>query len=128
MGLLSPIARKVIPTGRHAAVACWQSSAPTPAGIWRIRAFRRSWPTCAGNAAMATVADADRSAAEPVRPSRQRIAANFLTLTGTGLCGLLVTIVVSAYVRRALGPAAIGQLSWAVAAVSYLTVFANPGL
>src|SRR5436305_1710463 len=28
MGFLSPIARKVIPTGRHAAVACWQSSAP----------------------------------------------------------------------------------------------------
>jgi PST family polysaccharide transporter len=80
---------------------------------------------CADNAAMATVADADRSAAEP---ARQRIAANFLTLAGTGLCGLLVTIVVSAYVRRALGPAAIGQLSWAVAAVSYLTVFANPGL
>jgi O-antigen/teichoic acid export membrane protein len=44
------------------------------------------------------------------------------------MLGLIVTIVISIYVRRALGPAAIGQVSWALAAVAYLGVLVNPGL
>ena len=71
-------------------------------------------------------------AAEPdpaaAQPNRRRIAANFVTLASTSVVGLIVTIVISIYVRRALGPAAIGQVSWALAAVSYLGVLVNPGL
>ncbi len=40
----------------------------------------------------------------------------------------MVAILVSIYVRRALGPAAIGQVSWALAALSYLGMLVNPGL
>jgi O-antigen/teichoic acid export membrane protein len=71
-------------------------------------------------------------AAEPepaaAQPNRRRIAANFVTLASTSVLGLIVTIVISIYVRRALGPAAIGQVSWALAAVAYLGVLVNPGL
>ncbi len=71
-------------------------------------------------------------AAEPdsaaAQPNRRRIAANFITLASTSVLGLIVTIVISIYVRRALGPAAIGQVSWALAAVAYLGVLVNPGL
>src|SRR5712675_726587 len=71
-------------------------------------------------------------AAEPdpaaAQPNRRRIAANFVTLASTSVVGLIVTIVISIYVRRALGPAAIGQVSWALAAVAYLGVLVNPGL
>ncbi len=70
-------------------------------------------------------ADAD---AGPAPPNRRRIAANFLALAGTSVLGLLVTIVISIFVRRALGPAAIGQVSWAMAVVAYLAVLVNPGL
>ena len=62
------------------------------------------------------------------RPSRRRIALNSLTLASTGALGLVITILISIYVRRILGPAAIGQVSWAAAAISYLTVFVSPGL
>src|SRR5438105_4345208 len=67
-------------------------------------------------------------AAQPSAPSRRRIVGNFLTLAITGVLGLGVTILVSVYVRRIVGPAAIGQVSWAMAAVSYLTVLVSPGL
>ncbi len=60
--------------------------------------------------------------------SRRRIAVNFLTLAGTNVFGLVVTILISVYVRRAMGPDAIGQVSWAMAAVAYLTVLVSPGL
>ena len=60
--------------------------------------------------------------------SRRRIAINFLTLALTNVSGLLVTILVSVYVRRAMGPEAIGQVSWAMAAVAYLSVLVSPGL
>ena len=60
--------------------------------------------------------------------SRRRIAINFLTLAATNVSGLLVTILVSVYVRRAMGPEAIGQVSWAMAAVAYLSVLVSPGL
>ncbi|MGH8431816.1 MAG: oligosaccharide flippase family protein, partial [Solimonas sp.] len=74
--------------------------------------------------------DAEAAEPEPVmaQPNRRRIAANFITLAGTSVIGLLVTIVISIYVRRALGPVAIGQVSWALAAVAYLAVLVNPGL
>ena len=49
--------------------------------------------------------------------SRRRIAVNFLALAGTNVFGLLVTILISVYVRRAMGPA-IGPVSWAMAAVA----------
>src|SRR5215204_5207628 len=60
--------------------------------------------------------------------SRRRIAINFLTLAATNVSGLLITILVSVYVRRAMGPEAIGQVSWAMAAVAYLSVLVSPGL
>ena len=66
--------------------------------------------------------------AQVPRVSRRRIAANFVTLAGTNVLGLLVTIMISVYVRRAMGPDAIGQVSWAMAAVAYLTVLVSPGL
>jgi O-antigen/teichoic acid export membrane protein len=75
------------------------------------------------NAAQATDEPAKRP---PV--SRRRIAVNFLALAGTNVFGLLVTILISVYVRRAMGPDAIGQVSWAMAAVAYLTVLVSPGL
>lgn len=59
---------------------------------------------------------------------RRRIAANFLMLAGTSVAGLLITILISVYVRRILGPEAIGQIAWAMAAVSYLTVLVTPGI
>ena len=63
-----------------------------------------------------------------VMPNRRRIATNFLALAMTSVLGLVVTIVISIYVRRALGPAAIGQVSWAQAAIAYLTILVNLGL
>jgi O-antigen/teichoic acid export membrane protein len=60
--------------------------------------------------------------------SRRRIAVNFLALAGTNVLGLLFTILISVYVRRAMGADAIGQVSWAMAAVAYLTVVVSPGL
>lgn len=75
--------------------------------------------------------DAQPPAQQPVRPravSRRRIAANFVSIAGSNMLGLLVTILISVYVRRALGPEAIGQVSWAMAVVAYLTVLVSPGL
>ena len=77
------------------------------------------------------MSDAPPGAQQPVRSpgvSRRRIAANFLSIAGTNVLGLGVTILISVYVRRALGPEAIGQLSWAMAVVAYLTVLVSPGL
>ena len=77
------------------------------------------------------MSDAPPGAQQPVRSprvSRRRIAANFLSIAGTNVLGLGVTILISVYVRRALGPEAIGQLSWAIAVVAYLTVLVSPGL
>ena len=66
---------------------------------------------------------------ESVRlPRRRRIVANFVSLAATSVLGLAITVLISIYVRRVLGPAAIGQMSWAMAAVGYLTVLVSPGL
>src|SRR5580692_9022237 len=62
------------------------------------------------------------------RPDRRRIATNFLTQAASNILGLLITILVSIYVLRALGPAAIGQVNWVQAALSYFTILVNPGL
>ncbi|MGE0580421.1 oligosaccharide flippase family protein [Reyranella sp.] len=63
-----------------------------------------------------------------VRISRGRIATNFLSMASTSVLGLVVTILISVYVRRVLGPSAIGQVSWAMAVVLYLTAVVTPGL
>lgn len=60
--------------------------------------------------------------------NRWRIAANFLAMSATSAIGLLVGVFISVYVRRALGPVAIGQISWNLAVLSYLSLIANPGL
>lgn len=49
-------------------------------------------------------------------------------MASTSGLGLVVGILISIYVRRVLGPAAIGQVSWALAVLSYLAVLVNPGL
>jgi O-antigen/teichoic acid export membrane protein len=73
---------------------------------------------------------ADEASPRPhaASPDHRRIATNFLTLASTSVLGLLLTIVISVSVRRALGPMAIGQVSWAMAAVAYVAVLVNPGL
>jgi O-antigen/teichoic acid export membrane protein len=80
-----------------------------------------------------TVADgsvqADGAAATPAASRHVgRIAANFVTLAATNALGLVVTVLVSIYVRRALGPTAMGQVSWSLAVVGYLGMIVNPGL
>ncbi|MBX3503218.1 MAG: oligosaccharide flippase family protein [Alphaproteobacteria bacterium] len=71
------------------------------------------------------IAGATETAADA---GRRRIATNFVTLALTSLLGLLVTILISVYVRRILGPVAVGQASWALAAIGYLTVAVCPAL
>jgi O-antigen/teichoic acid export membrane protein len=71
------------------------------------------------------IAEATEAAAAA---GRRRIATNFVTLAITSILGLLVTILVSVYVRRILGPVAVGQASWALAAIGYLTVAVCPAL
>ena len=77
---------------------------------------------------MTDVAPATQQPLRAPAVSRRRIATNFLTIAGTNILGLIVTILISVYVRRAMGPAAVGQISWAMAAVAYLTVLVSPGL
>jgi hypothetical protein len=78
------------------------------------------------NQPMNSAGPAPRESAERLPVSRRRIAVNFLTLAGTNVFGLLVTILISVYVRRAMGPEAIGQVSWAMAAIAYLTALFSP--
>jgi len=59
---------------------------------------------------------------------RRRIATNFVTLAVTGALGLVLTLLVSIYVRRVLGPTAMGQVSWSLAVIGYLGMIVNPGL
>jgi O-antigen/teichoic acid export membrane protein len=62
------------------------------------------------------------------RPNQRRIAANFVTLAVTSVLGLVVTILISIYIRRAIGPVAMGQVSWSLAVIGYLGLIVNPGL
>jgi O-antigen/teichoic acid export membrane protein len=49
-------------------------------------------------------------------------------MAGSNAIGLLLTLVVGIYIRRVLGPEAIGQVGWALAVISYMAVLASPGL
>src|SRR5260370_30928310 len=63
------------------------------------------------------------------RPAdRRRVTTNFLAMFATSALGLVVGLVISIYVRRTLGPAAIGQVSWSMAVLGYLVILTNPGL
>jgi len=70
----------------------------------------------------------DSTNKHPAPPNQRRIAANFVTLAGTSALGLVVTILISIYVRRAIGPVAMGQVSWSLAVIGYLGLIVNPGL
>jgi O-antigen/teichoic acid export membrane protein len=60
---------------------------------------------------------------------RRRTFFNFIAMSSSGALSLVVGILISIYVRRVLGPGAIGQVTWNVAVLSYLSLFvANPGL
>ena len=74
-----------------------------------------------------SVAAGARSAGS-VAPNRKRIAANVLSLSGTYLLGFLATIGISIYVRRILGPEAVGQVNWIQAVLSCGAILINPGL
>ncbi len=81
--------------------------------------------TTIDNASVAMTASPE---APRVPHNRRRIAANFAAMAGSNGLGLVITILISIYVRRALGPAAIGQVSWNMAVIAYLGLIANPGL
>jgi O-antigen/teichoic acid export membrane protein len=70
----------------------------------------------------------DSTKKHPEPPNQRRIAANFVTLAVTSALGLVVTILISIYVRRAIGPVAMGQVSWSLAVIGYLGLIVNPGL
>src|SRR2546423_771875 len=59
---------------------------------------------------------------------RRRTAINFLAMTASSGLSMLVGIFISIFVRRMLGPVAIGQVNWNLALLSYLGLVANPGL
>jgi O-antigen/teichoic acid export membrane protein len=59
---------------------------------------------------------------------RRRIAHNFLAMAGTSGLGFIVSLLTSIYVWRALGPVVIGQVSWSLALIGYLSILVNPGL
>jgi O-antigen/teichoic acid export membrane protein len=80
----------------------------------------------AGNASAAMAAEP--AAAAPAGHDRRRIAANFVAMAGSNGFGLIITILISVWIRRALGPVAIGQVSWNMAVIAYLALIANPGL
>jgi len=59
---------------------------------------------------------------------RRTIAMNFIAMTAVSGIVLLVGIFATAYSRRVLGPAAIGQVNWNAALLAFLTLLASPGL
>jgi O-antigen/teichoic acid export membrane protein len=75
-----------------------------------------------------TAVDVPLQGEQPAPPDRRRIATNFVTLAVTGALGLVVTLLISIYVRRMLGPTAMGQVSWSLAIIGYLGMIVNPGL
>ena len=64
----------------------------------------------------------------PATPNRKRIATNVLSLSVTYLLGFLATIGISIYVRRILGPEAVGQVNWIQAGLGFGAILINPGL
>lgn len=69
----------------------------------------------------------DAPAAAPAY-RRHTIATNFIAMTAVSGIVLLVGIFATAYSRRVLGPAAIGQVNWNAALLAFLTLLASPGL
>ena len=60
------------------------------------------------------------------RPAdRRRITINFLVMSATSGLGLVVGLLIGIYVRRTLGPAAIGQVSWSAAVLGCLRIADN---
>jgi O-antigen/teichoic acid export membrane protein len=59
---------------------------------------------------------------------RRTIATNFLAMTVVSGIVLLVGIFTTAYTRRVLGPAAIGQVNWNAALLTFLALIASPGI
>jgi O-antigen/teichoic acid export membrane protein len=64
---------------------------------------------------------------QPMAHSRGRIARNFLALAVTGAINLFAGLFISVYVRRTLGPVAIGEVSWNAAVLAYIAILSNPG-
>ena len=59
---------------------------------------------------------------------RRTIATNFVAMTAVSGIVLLIGIFATAYSRRVLGPAAIGQVNWNAALLAFLALLASPGL
>ncbi len=59
---------------------------------------------------------------------RRTIATNFIAMTAVSGIVLLIGIFATAYSRRVLGPAAIGQINWNAALLTFLALLASPGL
>jgi O-antigen/teichoic acid export membrane protein len=64
---------------------------------------------------------------DPAVHSRGRIARNFLAIAVTGAINLFAGLFISVYIRRTLGPVAIGEVSWNAAVLAYIALLANPG-
>jgi O-antigen/teichoic acid export membrane protein len=64
---------------------------------------------------------------QPMAHSRGRIARNFLAIAITGAINLFAGLFISVYVRRTLGPMAIGEVSWNAAVLAYIALLSNPG-
>ncbi|HTI87769.1 MAG TPA: flippase [Alphaproteobacteria bacterium] len=69
----------------------------------------------------------DDAEPQPQLHSRGRIARNFLAIAITSAINLFVGLFISVYVRRTLGPVAIGEVGWNAAALAYFALLANPG-
>ncbi len=59
---------------------------------------------------------------------RRTIATNFLAMTVVSGIVLVVGIFTTAYSRRVLGPAAIGEVNWNASLIAFLALLASPGL
>ncbi|MGE5539618.1 MAG: flippase [Gemmatimonas sp.] len=64
---------------------------------------------------------------KPTAHSRGHIARNFLAIAVTSGINLLAGLFISVYIRRVLGPVAIGEVSWNAAVLAYIALIANPG-
>jgi O-antigen/teichoic acid export membrane protein len=59
---------------------------------------------------------------------RRTIATNFVAMTVVSGVVLLIGIFTTAYSRRVLGPAAIGQVNWNAALLVFVALLASPGI
>ncbi len=59
---------------------------------------------------------------------RRTVAANFLAVSIASGLTVLIGIFTTAYSRRVLGPAAVGQVTWNAAVLTYLALLASPAL